>query len=1017
MEFKQKLETALNRPVTDNFLRSLEKYIHLGVDLDKFISYGEVLGINGELCRDIYTNTTGAVEKKNKRLINYEEETEVKEKPNFKKSIKFKRIRKEKALNFKQAESERESEPKPESKPEPEPEPEPGPELLESDNSTSLLHHVNSVNDANETEDYVDDSEGRLKSIIPPVFKQKSLKENGGLFHNGEYIDFDHSQTKNKVITITSHFFIPPFLEKDKQFLTIQITEKSGFLRINNFDPIKDHNTHLAIISKQGSALLNETRSKKEKAKQAKEHSQITGTKLGNVIGINPDSRSTSAETPVNITKSDQLTLLNQRRALPAYAVKQDLLKVIQENQVIIVIGETGSGKTTQLTQYLYESNYGSNMVQNGTRKMIGCTQPRRVAAMSVAKRVSEEMNVQLGHEVGYTIRFEDKTTPEKTIIKYMTDGILLREILLDANLDNYSCIIMDEAHERSLNTDILLGLLRLLIMKRKDLKLIITSATINADYFSVFFGHAPQFTIPGRTYPVEVSYVGNSQDYVESTVRQVITVHLDTLNPQGESDGDILVFMTGQEDIETTCELIQQRLDDLNIQNMPPLEILPIYSTLPPEVQLRIFSKLDKHKRKCVVATNIAETSLTIDGVKYVIDCGLIKLKVYNPKLGMDMLTTIPISIANGNQRSGRAGRTGPGKCFRLYPETEFTSERLNVMPIPEIKRANLSNVMLLLKSLNVVDLKAFPFIDSPPNELLSCSLYDLWCLGALDNLGRLSDLGRKMVDFPMEPALSKLIILSTRDEFKCSFEILTIVAMLSVPSVFHRSKERQDEADMAREKFAIRNLDHLTLLNIYNQWENQLKSTKSTAKVSFWCTKNFLNAKALIRAKDIRNQLVLIMKNKKLPVVSNKDDEIIKKCICATFFQQLARLLKINLLNSNQIEYINLRHHFMKLYLHPTSVLNNSRDLAPEYVVYHELILTKKEYMSCITEVDPWWLYEYGYLFYDISSDDRTKFHLPDLKQQFEKALQASKSTYNKPGDVKNHPKPKKPFRPRGI
>ncbi|KAI0989931.1 hypothetical protein GJ496_011101 [Pomphorhynchus laevis] len=345
--------------------------------------------------------------------------------------------------------------------------------------------------------------------------------------------------------------------------------------------------------------------------------------------------------------KCNKKSMKSQREFLPIFAVKEQLMNVIRENIIIVVVGETGSGKTTQLTQYLVEEGYNNN-------GMIGCTQPRRVAAMSVAKRVADEMNVKLGDDVGYAIRFEDCTS-NKTIIKYMTDGILLRENLAESDLDRYSAIIMDEAHERSLNTDVLFGLLREVVARRHDLKLIITSATLESEKFSNFFGCVPIFHIPGRTFPVEKLFSKFVvDDYVEQSVKQAIQIHL------GLGEGDILIFMPGQEDIEVACELIEERL--LKLENAKPLSVLPIYSQLPSDMQAKIFQRAVGGIRKCVVATNIAETSLTVDGIIYVIDAGYCKMKVYNPKIGMDALQVFPISQANSEQRAGRAGRTKPG-------------------------------------------------------------------------------------------------------------------------------------------------------------------------------------------------------------------------------------------------------------------------------------------------------------------------------------------------------------------
>jgi pre-mRNA-splicing factor ATP-dependent RNA helicase DHX38/PRP16 len=313
-------------------------------------------------------------------------------------------------------------------------------------------------------------------------------------------------------------------------------------------------------------------------------------------------------------------TIKEQREFLPVYGCRSKLLEVVRENQIVVVVGETGSGKTTQLTQYMHEEGYTDF-------GMVGCTQPRRVAAMSVAKRVAEEMGCELGQEVGYAIRFEDLTS-EKTVIKYMTDGVLLRESLRESDLESYSVVVMDEAHERSLHTDVLFGILRKIVARRRDLKLIVTSATLNAERFSDFFGGVPIFRIPGRTFHVEKYFAKTPpEDYVEAAVKQVLTIHL-SFPP-----GDILVFMTGQEDIEATCQVIAERAATLD--GVPPILLLPMYSQLPADLQAKIFDSTTDGTRKCIISTNIAETSLTVDGIKYVVDCGYAKVKVYNPKIG----------------------------------------------------------------------------------------------------------------------------------------------------------------------------------------------------------------------------------------------------------------------------------------------------------------------------------------------------------------------------------------------
>ena len=558
-----------------------------------------------------------------------------------------------------------------------------------------------------------------------------------------------------------------------------------------------------------------------------------------------------------------------------------------------------------------------------------------------------------------------------------MTDGVLLRESLTQRDLDRYSCIIMDEAHERAMNTDVLMGLLKKILGRRRDLKLIVTSATMNSERFSQFYGGAPEFFIPGRTFPVDIQYSRSPcEDYVDGAVKQVLAIHV------SQPAGDILVFMTGQEDIEVTCELVEERLQLLN--DPPKLSILPIYSQMPADLQAKIFDRAPPGVRKVIVATNIAETSLTVDGIMYVVDAGFSKLKVYNPRMGMDALQITPISQANASQRAGRAGRTGPGKSYHLYTELAFKNE-FYIQTIPEIQRTDLSNTVLQLKSLGVRDLLDFDFMDPPPQDTITTSLFDLWALGALNHLGDLTSLGRTMTMFPMDPPLAKMLITSSQPEYSCSEEMLTIVSMLSVPSVFYRPKERQEESDAAREKFFVPESDHLTLLHVYTQW-------RANGYSDSWCHRHFLHPKALRRAQEIRQQLSDIMTSSssstnnststftsdpnptpnnndhnsskssshRLPLLScGTDWDILRRCIASGFYHQACRVRGIG-------EYMNLRTS-VTVQLHPTSALYGLGYL-PDYVVYHELILTSKEYMSVVTSVDPRWLAEEGGVFYGL-------------------------------------------------
>jgi pre-mRNA-splicing factor ATP-dependent RNA helicase DHX38/PRP16 len=759
--------------------------------------------------------------------------------------------------------------------------------------------------------------------------------------------DFDDDEEGTRIHLLV-HDLKPPFLDGRTVFTK----------QLEPVPAVKDFQSDMAVFSRKGSRVVKERRQQRERQRQAQQATNLAGTNLGNLMGVKEDEGDSALpiateeeekKTASNSNKfsehmkktqgasdfSQNKTLKEQREFLPAFAVREELMRVIRDNQVIIVVGETGSGKTTQLTQFLYEEGYGN-------RGMIGCTQPRRVAAMSVAKRVAEEMEVKLGSTVGYAIRFEDCTSKE-TVIKYMTDGVLLRESLNEQDLDRYSCVIMDEAHERALNTDVLMGLFRKIMQRRRDLKLIVTSATMNSKRFSEFFGGAPEFFIPGRTFPVDIMFHRSPvEDYVDQAVQQILAIHVSM------GQGDILVFMTGQEDIECTCELVRERLDALN--DPPKLSILPIYSQMPADLQAKIFDRAAPGVRKCIVATNIAETSLTVDGIMYVVDAGYSKLKVYNPRMGMDTLQITPISQANAGQRAGRAGRTGPGKAFHLFTEKAYKDE-LYIATIPEIQRTNLSNTVLLLKSLGVRDLLDFDFMDPPPQDVITTSLFDLWALGALNNIGELTDLGVKMNAFPMDPPLAKLLIMS--EEYGCSEEMVTIVSMLSVPNVFYRPRERQEESDAAREKFFVPESDHLTYLHVYSQW-------KSNGSSDGWCTRHFLHSKSLRRAKEVRDQLLDIMKMQKMQMVScGTDWDIIRKCICSGYYYQAAKVKGIG-------EYVNLRTS-VTVQLHPTSALYGLGFL-PDYVVYHELILTSKEYMSTVTAVDPHWLAELGGVFYSI-------------------------------------------------
>ncbi|KAG5148933.1 hypothetical protein AAZX31_06G191700 [Glycine max] len=634
--------------------------------------------------------------------------------------------------------------------------------------------------------------------------------------------------------------------------------------------------------------------------------------------------------------KSAFEALQEERKKLPMFPYRDELLEAVHNHQVLVIVGETGSGKTTQIPQYLHEAGYTK-------RGMIACTQPRRVAAMSVAARVSQEMGVKLGHEVGYSIRFEDCTS-EKTILKYMTDGMLLREFLGEPDLASYSVVMVDEAHERTLSTDILFGLVKDIARFRPDLKLLISSATLDAEKFSDYFDSAPIFRIPGRRYPVEISYTKAPEaDYLDAAIVTSLQIHVT------QPPGDILVFLTGQEEIETAEEILKHRTRGLGTK-ISELIICPIYANLPTELQAKIFEPTPEGARKVVLATNIAETSLTIDGIKYVIDPGFCKMKSYNPRTGMESLLVTPISKASANQRAGRSGRTGPGKCFRLYTAYNYHND-LDDNTVPEIQRTNLANVVLTLKSLGIHDLLNFDFMDPPPAEALLKALELLFALSALNKLGELTKVGRRMAEFPLDPMLSKMIVAS--ENYKCSDDIISIAAMLSVGnSIFYRPKDKQVHADNARLNFHTGNVgDHMALLKVYNSWKETNYSTQ-------WCYENYIQVRSMKRARDIRDQLAGLLERVEIELTSNANDlDAIKKSITSGFFPHSARLQKNG-------SYRTVKHS-QTVHIHPSSGL---AQVLPRWVVYHELVLTTKEYMRQVTELKPEWLVEIAPHYYQL-------------------------------------------------
>ncbi|KAK4179924.1 P-loop containing nucleoside triphosphate hydrolase protein [Triangularia setosa] len=651
---------------------------------------------------------------------------------------------------------------------------------------------------------------------------------------------------------------------------------------------------------------------------------------------------------------------------LPIAKHREALLYLIETSSVTIVVGQTGSGKSTQIPQFLEQAGWCAD------GKIIGVTQPRRVAATTVAMRVAEEVGCEIGKEVGFSIRFEDLTSAA-TRIKFMTDGLLIREALVDPLLSRYSVIMVDEAHERSISSDILLGLLKKIRRKRPELRIIISSATLQAEDFRDFFSEpneeAPKddkkatevasiISLEGRTYPIDILYLEHpAEDYLEKAVSTVFDIH------SNEPKGDVLVFLTGRDEIEKAVQAVAERFAQL-----PPgsesLLPLPMYAGLSTEQQNYIFEEAPENFRKVIFSTNISEASVTIDGIVYVVDSGFVKLRAYNPQTGIESLTATPISKASSAQRSGRAGRTKPGKCYRLYTEEAY--QALPDVNVPEIQRSNLAPFVLQLKALGIDNILRFDFLTPPPAELMVRALELLYSLGALDEYSKLTKpLGLRMAELAVEPMMSKTLL--SAPSFGCLSEILTIAAMTSLGGTIwiqHDGEKKQTES--AKRKFSTEEGDHLTLLNVY-----QAFVTKGRKEARF-CHENLLNFKAMSRAVSIRAQLKRSLERfgtmvdesfasgsaSSAAAGSTPTDkaEQIRRCLTSGYFAHAARMQADGSFRNVSGTTV--------LHAHPSSIMFNRK---ADWVIFHEVMETgDKTYIRDITKIEKNWLLEYAPEFY---------------------------------------------------
>lgn len=782
------------------------------------------------------------------------------------------------------------------------------------------------------TGEYLEDLErvpvvGRKRMNSPDRFELEQLI-NAGAIKPSEAVDdpmgmlafVSHPEEEFEIVLNTK---VPPFL--------------AGLQRAKRItEPIQvESNPEGSLIR----AAREAARISRERQEQKRKQSQAGA--FGNVIGLLDDETPSIIPTvPLNeLPEWKQETFasfgprrMKERSDLPISQFQKQIYDMIISNRVFILVGETGCGKTTQIPQFLHEWGI--------TDKCIAVTQPRRVAAISVAKRVAEETKTKVGGLVGYSVRF-DECTSVNTRIKYMTDGMLLKECLTDRTLANYGVVMLDEAHERTIHTDVLFGLMKEILATKSEIKVIVTSATLQQEKFAEFFFDCPVLRIPGRTFPVETVYATKAfNDYLEASIHAVLTLHSTEPMP-----GDILLFLTGQDDIDTACEVLYQKAKAIE-NRYGKLIVLPIYSTLPTEQQSMIFEETPTGCRKVVVATNIAETSITIDGIRYVVDPGFVKEMWYDPRVGMDTLKVVPISKAAAEQRKGRAGRTAPGKCIRLYTESSFQNE-MKPSNVPEIQRSNMAMVALQMKAMGIDDIISFEFMDKPETSIIVDALEQLYTLGALDDEGNLTTLGIRMAHFPLNPQLSKMLIASC--DLGCSEEILAIVSILSVQGIWYRPRQKQAIADGMKAKLNREEGDHITLLYTYKQWLKAGRSEK-------WCRDYFVHFRSLRRAEDVMDQLRRLMERFSLRLVSSGTNmQVVLKAIVSGFFAKAARI-------DGQRGYQTLVDQHL-VHMFPGSALFGKD---PEYVVFHELVNTTKEYMRNSVAIEPKWLVELAPAFY---------------------------------------------------
>jgi len=650
--------------------------------------------------------------------------------------------------------------------------------------------------------------------------------------------------------------------------------------------------------------------------------------------------------------------------SLPIDSHRLEILYALEKYQIVILVGETGSGKTTRLLRFLHDAGWTAG------RRRVVCTQPRAVAAKSVSSRVAADIGVSLGSTVGYSVRFDDMCGPD-TVIKYCTDGILLRETLTDPLLSRYSVVVIDEAHERTIGSDMLLGLLKKILLKRKDLRIVVSSATMDVGQFKSFFdlsssssspsspsASAAVVSVQGRVHPVDIFYLSTATaNYLTCAVETALKIHR-----LEQIDGDILIFLPGAEEIHSAISYLHEVYDGGDVL------CIPIYSVLSPASQLKVFQRAPQGIRKIVFGTNIAETSITLEGISFIVDCGLVKLNYFDADAGVECLICCEASQASMLQRAGRAGRTAPGKCYRLLPEALLSTlpERTD----PEMQRSDITLAVLQLKALGVSNVLHFDFPSPPPALSMLYALEELHALGAINDLGEITAGGLRMAELPVHPRWARVLLASI--DLGCVEDALTVAAMCSVNSPFVPLRSSASEETRRAYHASIATLargsgDHTTLVHVYTLFKEALEQSKGQGRggggggggsmhedgggdrssLSSWCSMRGLQLRTLCRAVDVRSQLASLLKydisRKKASETVQRvhiqegsatiDDTVLLKCIMTGFFANTAQLGRDGV-------YWTSRGR-RRVALHPSSTLSK-RTIQPEWVCFNEVIHT---------------------------------------------------------------------------